>query len=650
MELIREKGAVCLKRRRKGSAAVFLILKYAFAAVFPALVVFLHGMDWRFLLIACAEILAIAILTNLLCGIQCWLGYVFNVLALLILNAQFVVLYWGNTFTSMVMLANLDSIHALSGKFLVYGVSAALVFAFSFLPVRHLSVGKGGTLAGLLVLAAVYGAAAVSGALDYSPYYALYELCRQKIAMDQALEEANALADGENEFYRSEVGDYIEKPAGLPELPNVILVFVEGFSQNIVEDPRDITPNIRTLEEQSIFFDNYFNHTFATYMGLSGQLYSGYQHDTYDVNNLVSIQDVFRSYGYQTTFINTEPRNAEFSNYLDGFDFDDVITDEDRLDGMADTLSDKSAFELLLETALEQNEEGTPFFLSTYSFGTHASFDGIYEQYGDGSDPLLNKFYDLDTQVGGFLEKFRESELAENTVFILTADHATYQDADFTAAFPGYERRCPQLDRVPLIICFNGVMPAVYDVNGRNSLDLAPTVLDFLDMSMENCFLGASLFALEGESDFDTYFESFGGYRSTANGEVALLTGEELQEIEQRVIRYFSIKLADSAAYENYTDAVHIYATVREDVPVIELEICNALEWKELLLAIWSEADGQDDLQWYRVPGGPANIRTYSVDLSDFDTDGDYDILVYGIAEEDEPVFLASAQVTVALP
>lgn len=364
--------------------------------------VFFHGMDWRFLLIACAEILAIAILTNLLCGVQYWLGYVFNVLALLILNAQFVVLYWGNTFTSMVMLANLDSIHALSGKFLVYGGSAALVFVFSLLPVRHLSIGKGGTLAGLLVLAAVYGASAVSGALNCSPYYALYELCRQKIAMDRAMEEANALADGENEFYRSEVGDYIEKPAGLPELPNVILVFVEGFSQNIVEDPRNITPNIRALEGQAVSFNNYFNHTFATYMGLSGQLYSGYQHDTYDVNNLVSIQDVFRSYGYQTTFINTEPRNVEFSDYLADFDFDDVITDEERLDGPISTLSDKSAFELLLETALEQNEEGVPFFLSMYSFGTHASLNGIYEQYGDGSDPLLNKFYDLDTQAGAF--------------------------------------------------------------------------------------------------------------------------------------------------------------------------------------------------------------------------------------------------------
>lgn len=638
-----------LRERRKRYAVVCLILKYVFAAVFPILAVFLHGLDSRYLLIAGAEILAVAALTNLLSGIKYWLGYVLNVLMLLILNAQFVVLYWGNTFTSIVMLANLDSIGALSGKFLVYGCSAALVFVFSFLPICHLSIGKRGILAGALLLFAVYGSAAAVNALRFSPYYALYELCRQKIAMDQAMAEAGALADGENEFYRSEVGDFIEKPAELPDMPNVILVFVEGFSQNIVEDPRNITPNIRALQENSISFVDYYNHTFATYMGLSGQLYSGYQHENYDANNLISTQDVFRSYGYQTTFINTEPRNVEFSDYLADFDFDYVITDEERLDGAISTLSDKSAYELLLETALEQNEEGIPFFLSVYSFGTHASLNGISEQFGDGSDPLLNKFYDLDTQVGIFLEKFQESELAENTVFILTADHATYQDADFTAAFPDYERRCPQLDRVPLIIYYDGIAPAVYDVNGRNSLDLAPTVLDFLDMSMENCFLGASLFAPEGESDFDTCFESLGTYRSTANGEISLIPGEQLQEIEKRVIRYFSIKLAGSSASEEYATAAHIYASVNEETLTIDLEIYNTAEWDALDLGIWHETDGQDDIHWYVVPGNHENIQTYSVSLSDFDKDGDYKIIMYGM-RENERTFLASAQAAVILP
>jgi membrane-anchored protein YejM (alkaline phosphatase superfamily) len=118
------------------------------------------------------------------------------------------------------------------------------------------------------------------------------------------------------EFYKESIEDEISKPSGLPEKPNVILIFTEGLSKSVVEDERNITPNLQKFSKRALSFENYYNHTFATYRGLIGQLYSGYQLNNSDSNNLIALQDIFSAKGYNTAFINTEPDNEEFTTYL----------------------------------------------------------------------------------------------------------------------------------------------------------------------------------------------------------------------------------------------------------------------------------------------------------------------------------------------
>ncbi len=654
-------------RKKRISLLICLILKYLFAMVFPILAAAVHKMNWRYIAAAAAEVVFTALLTQLLCHVKTWLGYVFNVLALLFMNIQFAVLYWGSTFVSAVMLANLDSVNAISGKFLVYGLSVAAVLAFTFLPVCLLP-GRKRTLCGLGIATVIlYAAVFLTGSIAYSPYHAVYTLCQQQMArnrvagsvesnradraMSRSVSESGTdreLLREDNEFYSDSVADYISRPDGLSDKPNVILIFVEGMSQNIVEDARNIMPNTLALQERSISFSNYYNHTFATYMGLSGQLYSGYQRENYDVNYLVSIQDIFKDYGYRTSFINTEPKNREFSQYLANFGFDEVIADESRTDGMADALSDKAAYEMLFETALKQDEGDSPFFLAMYSFGTHATLDGVYEKFEDGSNALLNRFYDLDVQIGSFLEQFEESCLADDTVIILTSDHATYQDADYVTAFPDDKRVYPSLDQMPLMIYYQGAAPAVYDAGGRNSLDMAPTVLDFLDMTAPNSFLGESLFAAESGSLYDTYFESMGVYYCTEGGEISLLSAERLQEFEKQLARYYAVKLSDDLIYEEYEEAVHVFAQVNGEQTVITAELYNADTWDMISFALWSEDGGQDDLQWFHTNGSQENPFIYEIDLSGYDAAGMYYLHAYGSMEDDEEMtFLGETRLSI---
>ncbi len=470
----------------------------------------------KYLLGGVLELAAIFFVSNMLLAKRV-LGNIVNGLLLLFFNIQQAVLFFGTTYVSTVMLSNLVSLEDLQGKAAAYIGVSVLVLIITFLPVRRVEINKvtearilSGVLAAFLLLTMVLTQA------GYTPYSAYLELIRDEIAMrktsDLSQEEARAL------FYKDSIYDGIKKPSDLPASPNVILIFTEGLSQNIVEDPRNIMPNLADLETRSLRFRNYFNHTFATYRGLIGQLYSGYQNLDQSANSLISLQGILRDNGYHTTFINTEPNNKEFTKYLADLGFDQLLGDAaDIANGQADYFSDKEAYEMLFDTCMEEKASGKPFFTAIYTFGTHASLDSMDEKFGDGKDTELNKFYDADYQLGVFLEKFENSSLAEDTILVFTGDHCTYEDLYFTKAFPDYERGDEIVDRVPFLIYYPGILPEEVNVFGRNSLDMTPTLLDYLDISAPNYFLGTSLYD-PSPNAFDTLENEENHYVTTKYG------------------------------------------------------------------------------------------------------------------------------------
>ena len=368
--------------------------------------------------------------------------------------------------------------------------------------------------------------------------YSYLDLAKQKIKRIQQ-DRANAKVTDDRTalFYRDSIVDGTGKPDELSDSPNVILIFTEGLSESVVMDERDIMPNVRDFQEQSLIFSDYYNHTFATYRGIIGQLYSGYQNDNYDNNSLISIQSILRDKGYYTVFINTEPNNRDFTKYLEGLGFDEVIDFGDTISGAVDTVSDKDAYEGLYRY-VEEREEDRPLFVVMYTFGTHESLDSPDEKYGDGKDAMLNKFYNVDVWFGNFLDRFNESDKYDDTLLVFTGDHFTYGDLDFNNSFPDAPRYSTMVDKVPLCFYYKGIRAKEIYVDGRNSLDLAPTILDYLDISEENYFLGTSLFSNE-YNYFDTCFEAEGGVMSTRNSWVTPFGEAESIELHEKINNYF---------------------------------------------------------------------------------------------------------------
>ena len=610
-----------------------LAVKYLFSL---AVTVLAYTTIHRRVLLAtgCAELVMIFSFCSLFLCIVPVLGHTLHFVFTLIYDAQMLVIYFGSSAVTRLMLSNLVFLEDLSGHFGQYLLMIVPLVLILLIPLRtEKRLWK--ALFALLVLSATGWVFLLGrGGTDVSPLYNTGVLIGEEIRFEK-MKRASVGEENGQYFYREGITDAVSRPQSLPETPNVVLIFCEGISQQIVDDPRDIMPHLKALESESVFFTRYYDHTFATLRGLSGQLYSGYQLEDYDANALVSMQSMLSERGYATTFFNTEPLNDRFTEYLRNLRFDLLISEADMADPSLGYVTDRQAFPLLMELLESQHEEGKPFFTVMYTFGTHASFRSPDEVYGDGSDHMLNKFCNLDVQLNAFVEAFRASALSGDTVLIITADHATYQDSAFTATFPDHPRRHTEVDAIPLLIWHAGVEPQVVDAGGRNSLDLVPTALDYLDVSEPNYFLGDSLFAplTDGERRYDLFFFDGTSVMKTLNGVVTGVDVPEIDEFIEDAARYFSIA-RDKLMLEQYVGC-DIEATYHKKQLCLDVAITRIAEGDDpLTCAIWCSRDGQEGQVWYDPVQGEDGRWHVTVDLTEYEQYGVYNIVVYTVSPE----------------
>lgn len=139
-----------------------------------------------------------------------------------------------------------------------------------------------------------------------------------------------------------------------------------------------------------------------------------------------------------------------------------------------------------------------PFFVGGYNEGTHAFMDipqdGV--KYCDGKNYSLNTIHNFDQAFGNFLKGFLESDIAKNTILIVTSDHCHFEEPEYVSAFadPTYVRAF--IDRVPLGIYIPGLRsPQVIDARDATAINLAPTVAHLLGLpDGPSPWMGNSLF------------------------------------------------------------------------------------------------------------------------------------------------------------
>jgi phosphoglycerol transferase MdoB-like AlkP superfamily enzyme len=307
--------------------------------------------------------------------------------------------------------------------------------------------------------------------------------------------------------------------ATVPQNPNIIVLFVEGFSARLMSEyggsRPDLLPNFDRFYRQSVVVKNYFNHTAATIRGLRGQLTSSYVaapesgedglgwvdqsklNGPSEQGTVLSVPQLLRNHGYQSAFMTPHPEAMNINTVIRHLGFDKMVTGTQVQSDMhlnSDEITDNNLYAHLPTVALGMKE---PYFLGVYNFGTHLFHDSTDNKWHDGDSPVLNRFHNLDVQFGTFLDRFMSDEKFKNTILIVTADHAAFPAPEYLSV---EKDATPNVfvDRVPMMMYWRGARHQVIDVAGRNSLGLAPTVMELAKIQKErNYFLGCSVFAPE---------------------------------------------------------------------------------------------------------------------------------------------------------
>jgi len=301
----------------------------------------------------------------------------------------------------------------------------------------------------------------------------------------------------------------------IPDLrgKNVVALFTEGLSLNMIDKFNDyagLTPNMSYFMDIGLWFDNYYNHTAATYRGLRGQLGSSYQYAGgeklgFDLNAddmeklsksaIVFLPEILLENSYHSYFICAHKRSYGLVKYLEQMGFDKVFSAGDFIADDRD-LTDGEIFYYLADLIKSKRLE-EPYFIGFYNVGTHMGYSTRYTVYENpvGANHMeLNNLHEYDRRFGEFMKKIEKDDTLKNKMaVILTTDHAFPPTADKLAIF--HEFRNHFMDRVPFVIWYEGVKPTRMDVNGKNSLDFAPTLLNWLRIDKaHNYFLGCSLY------------------------------------------------------------------------------------------------------------------------------------------------------------
>lgn len=530
------------------------ILKYG-AVLVSIFILLLRISNYTLAFVQLIELGAVFLLTQLIFRYNSKLAIITNDILILLIEIQILVYFFTNTYLSMMMLANIKLYKDLGDSLPLYAVAGLVVLFVSLLPIEDISScrqirKKSNKIISITLLSFIILLSASSSFLDInSPMFAYGKLGIEYSKIKKAERQlAKPSSANKEAFFNSQVDDAVASKMG--SAPNVVLIFTEGFSRRAIDDEKNITPNISAWEKKTVSFKNYYNHTAATYRGLIGQLYSGEQFSNLDSNSLISLNDIMRKNGYYTTFINTEPGNKEWSPWLPNLDFDKIIEREDLRQKKLHWITDNNAYDLLKEE-IKGWKDDSPQMVSIYTFGTHVGLDSPDAVYGNGKNPVLNKFYNLDNEFSKFMDWFETSKETDNTVLIFTADHCAYGNTQFIETFDLGKDTPAWIDEIPLMIYYKGIEPRVIDANGRNSLDLAPTIIDCLDLenNSENYFLGKTLFMDQGETAYNTTF--YGGkdipeIASTANGKVKYLKDKEYESSMKKMLKYLSVSKTKS--------------------------------------------------------------------------------------------------------
>ncbi len=315
---------------------------------------------------------------------------------------------------------------------------------------------------------------------------------------------------------------YLDKRYGSSNKPvlqpgtNIVIVFVESLSSFFLRDDvhgiKGLTPNIKDMAKYSYSLSNMKNSAFPTIKGLIAALGSSIYLLDENIGGtripipcrFLFLSEILKSLNY--TSIHIQGGSERFIGMRDFFikreGYDQFYGSESLvLENLGNIsqgfgVDDSSVFSYAKEW-LDKYPGEKPFLLTISTINMHPPFKVSVRNPNSGNNDLLDSLYSTDKAFGTFWEYFKKSKYRDNTMVILTADHAMGNNKDylsFIKDYPEYAR--PFFDRIPFFIYFpHGAWAGRTNNIDCVQLDILPTMLDMMNKDLPNPFMGLSVFA-----------------------------------------------------------------------------------------------------------------------------------------------------------
>ena len=295
--------------------------------------------------------------------------------------------------------------------------------------------------------------------------------------------------------------------------PNIVFIIWESFTYKIFEE-KNISPEFNNLLKDGVFFNNIYANGDRSDKGLVAIL-SAYP--TVPGKSIISkvskaaklpqISKTLSENNYETAFFyGGEIEFFRLKSYLSTGSYSFLISKKDF--DKKDMNSKWGAHDHIVYSKLKAKIEKAkkPFFYSMFTLSSHEPYDIPIPPLLAGDDEetkFRNSMYYADKSLGDFIAKMKKTEIWDNTVFIIVADHG-HRLPNFSKYYN------PEKFHIPMLWLGGAlnVKDTIIHTFG-NQTDIANTLLSQMNISA-NDFKWSKNLLSNKTSNFAYYTFSYG--------------------------------------------------------------------------------------------------------------------------------------------
>lgn len=303
------------------------------------------------------------------------------------------------------------------------------------------------------------------------------------------------------------------------ENPNIVILILESFTSKVVGavgGKWDATPRLNQLAEEGLLFNNFYANGDRSDKGIVAIL-SGYpaQPTTSIIKtpsktqSLPSLFEVFNNRGYETCFYyGGDIDFANMRSYFLNTQVKKLVTVDDfdpKFNNSKWGVHDEHLFDRIYNDLVQEKR---PFFKAAFTLSSHDPFEVPMKPVFEGNDRVtkyLNSVCYTDSCLGNFFDRIKKTDIWNNTLFILVADHGSPR--------PGNSANHEIVKfKIPML-WLGGVLNDSINLNDKvgSQIDIPATLLSQLGLSYKDFKFSKDMFSLQNSHfAFYAFNDGFG--------------------------------------------------------------------------------------------------------------------------------------------